>query len=217
MKKIMFNDKYGLTQAVLDGRKSMTRRIVNYPSKFRGINVAGYYVCKRPSRELTEVCMYDEDERMIDEGQLLPKYKDGEVIAIAQNYEYIFKEDSRRMKEGKHLMNLPVKNVCDAPGWGNKMFVQAELMPHHIKITNINCERLQDISDEDCLKEGLIKYTKDGKVFKYDLTDKFEMFSWSNMKRTPREAFAALINKISGKGTWESNPFVWVYEFELID
>lgn len=29
MKKIMFNDKYGLTQAVLDGRKTQTRRIVN--------------------------------------------------------------------------------------------------------------------------------------------------------------------------------------------
>lgn len=34
---------------------------------------------------------------------------------------------------------------------------------------------------------------------------------------TPREAFAALIDKVSGKGTWESNPYVFVYEFELID
>lgn len=34
---------------------------------------------------------------------------------------------------------------------------------------------------------------------------------------TPREAFAALIGKVSGKGTWENNPLVWVYEFELVD
>lgn len=33
---------------------------------------------------------------------------------------------------------------------------------------------------------------------------------------TPREAFAALIDKVSGKGTWESNPYVWAYEFELM-
>lgn len=33
---------------------------------------------------------------------------------------------------------------------------------------------------------------------------------------TPREAYAALIDKISGKGTWESNPWVIVYDFELI-
>lgn len=31
-----------------------------------------------------------------------------------------------------------------------------------------------------------------------------------------REAYAALIDKISGKGAWESNPFVFVYDFELV-
>ena len=77
-------------------------------------------------------------------------------------------------------------------------------------------QRLQNISDEYCLKEGIIKYTKDRTVFKYDLSDGFEMFSWKDMKRSPREAYAALIDKVSGKGTWESNPYVWVYEFELV-
>ena len=37
MKKIMFNDRYGLTQAVLERKKTMTRRIVNYPKKFKGV------------------------------------------------------------------------------------------------------------------------------------------------------------------------------------
>lgn len=71
MKKIMFNDKYHLTQAVLNGTKTMTRREIIYPSKFRGENVAGYFVCRRPSGEIVEVCMYDEDERMIDGGHTL--------------------------------------------------------------------------------------------------------------------------------------------------
>lgn len=30
-------------------------------------------------------------------------------------------------------------------------------------------------------------------------------------------AYSALIDKISGKGTWDANPFVFVYEFELVD
>lgn len=34
---------------------------------------------------------------------------------------------------------------------------------------------------------------------------------------TPREAFAALIDSISGKGTFNSNPYVFAYEFELVD
>lgn len=215
MKKIMFNDKYGLTQAVLNGRKTMTRRIVTYPLKFRGVNVAGYFVCKRPSGEVTEICMYDEDERMIDGGQILPKYKVGEVVAIAQSYKDLGYDPDSLDRDPK---DLGIRGFMKhSAGWNNKMFVSAAACKKHIRITGVKCERLQDISEADCLKEGIIKYTKDGTVFKYDLSDRFEMFSWQDMKRSPREAFSALIDKVSGKGAWECNPFVWAYEFELID
>ena len=211
MQKIMFSDEYGLTQAVLDGLKTMTRRIVTYPLKFRGVNVAGYFVCKRPSGEVTEICMYDEDERMIDGGQILPKYKVGEVVAIAQSY-----KDCGNMPDfGLDEDGYPI--MPKRSGFFNKMLVKADLMPHHIRITEVKVERLQDISEADCLKEGIIKYTKDGTVFKYDLSDRFEMFSWQDMKRSPREAFSALIDKVSGKGMFASNPYVFAYEFELID
>lgn len=211
MQKIMFSDEYGLTQAVLDGLKTMTRRIVTYPLKFRGVNVAGYFVCKRPSGEVTEICMYDEDERMIDGGQILPKYKVGEIVAIAQSY-----KDCGNMPDfGLDEDGYPI--MPKRSGFFNKMFVKADLMPHHIRITEVKVERLQDISEADCLKEGIIKYTKDGTVFKYDLSDRFEMFSWQDMKRSPREAFSALIDKVSGKGMFASNPYVFAYEFELID
>lgn len=215
MQKIMFSDEYGLTQAVLDGLKTMTRRIVTYPLKFRGVNVAGYFVCKRPSGEVTEICMYDEDERMIDGGQILPKYKVGEVVAIAQSYKDLGYDPDSLDRDPK---DLGIRGFMKhSAGWNNKMFVSAAACKKHIRITGVKCERLQDISEADCLKEGIIKYTKDGTVFKYDLSDRFEMFSWQDMKRSPREAFSALIDKVSGKGTWECNPFVWAYEFKLID
>lgn len=87
MRKIMFNDKYGLTHAVLEGRKTQTRRVITYPKTFHGKDVCGYYVCRRATdRAITEVCMYDENESFIDEGQILPKYKVGEVVAVAQSY-----------------------------------------------------------------------------------------------------------------------------------
>ena len=215
MKKIMFNDKFSLTQAVLEGRKTMTRRIVTYPLKFRGVNVAGYFVCKRPSGEVTEICMYDEDERMIDGGQILPKYKVGEVVAIAQSYRDLGYDPDSLDRDPK---DLGIRGFMKhSAGWNNKMFVSAAACKKHIRITGVKCERLQDISEADCLKEGIIKYTKDGTVFKYDLSDRFEMFSWQDMKRSPREAFSALIDKVSGKGMFASNPYVFVYEFKLID
>lgn len=81
MKKIMFNDRYGLTQAVLEGRKTQTRRIITHPKTFHGKDVCGFYVYKRATDGVaTEVCMYDEDEIPINEGQILPKYKVGEVV-----------------------------------------------------------------------------------------------------------------------------------------
>lgn len=215
MKKIMFNDKFHLTKAVLNGRKTMTRRIISYPSKFRGENVAGYFVCRSPSGGIVEVCLHDEDERMIDGGQILPKYKVGEVVAIAQSYKDLGYDPDSLDRDPK---DLGIRGFMKhSAGWNNKMFVSAAACKKHIRITGVKCERLQDISEADCLKEGIIKYTKDGTVFKYDLSDRFEMFSWQDMKRSPREAFSALIDKVSGKGAWECNPFVWAYEFELID
>lgn len=215
MKKIMFNDKYHLTQAVLNGTKTMTRRIISYPSKFRGENVAGYFVCRRPSGEIVEVCLHDEDERMIDGGQILPKYKVGEVVAIAQSYKDLGYDPDSLDRDPK---DLGIRGFMKhSAGWNNKMFVSAAACKKHIRITGVKCERLQDISEADCLKEGIIKYTKDGTVFKYDLSDRFEMFSWQDMKRSPREAFSALIDKVSGKGMFASNPYVFVYEFKLID
>lgn len=210
MNKIMFNDKYGLTQAVLDGRKTMTRREVTYPSKFRGEKVAGYYICRRLSGEVTEICMHDEDERMIDGGQILPKYQVGDVVAIAQSYKDLGYDSDALDRDSDLKIHGLIK---DSAGWNNKMFVRASACKKHIKITGVRCERLQDISEEDCLKEGIMDYG-----LEYDdYGDPQYGYKGSQMFINPIDAFRSLIDKVSGKGTWVRNPFVWVYEFELIN
>ena len=101
------------------------------------------------------------------------------------------------------------------PGWGNKMFVKADLMPHHIEITNIKIERLQDISDGDCLKEGIIHaYTDNDGIKIYHTPHTKRGFLSTDIAQ---QAFAVLIDKVSGKCTWERNPFVFAYEFKLVD
>ena len=97
-------------------------------------------------------------------------------------------------------------------GWDNKMFVKADLMPHKIRITNINAEKLQDISDEGCMCEGVMWDYDDYPIMSrkvYFIND-YEAFL------SPRLAFAALINRICGKSTWELNPYVFAYSFELV-
>ncbi len=221
----MFNDKYGLTQAVLDGRKTMTRRIIKCPRTFRGEWVAGFNIHRSPSDKkiVGFPCMYDADEREFDMGDILPKYELGEVVAIAQSYMDV----DRFHRKGKNAAYLEyldsiLPELKLYPGWGNKMFVKADLMPHHIKITGIKVERLQDISDEDCLKEGIVRQEvisdESPLIYAYDafLNGENGYFA-SQWFKSPKEAFAVLIDKVSGKGTWESNPFVFVYEFVLFD
>ena len=218
-KKIMFNDKYSLTQAVLEGRKTMTRRVCKYDRPNETYDIVF------PVFEPND---YDNDGNIVsplnyafgwkyDKGDFtgwnIPKYKVGEVVAIAQSYESLGMNPEIALDD-KDGIGFYTKTKF-APGWKNKMFVRADLMPHHIRITNIKIERLQDISDKDCLKEGIYKgqcgsadtHFMDAYYYKGDIQPYC----------TPREAFASLIDCVSGKGTFKSNPYVFVYEFELID
>lgn len=197
----MFNDRYGLTDAVIEGRKTMTRRLVsdrlweiwtNYDdfcnSVIGGIARGGTSV----SREYYHECDFFKDKC---------RYKVGEVVAVAQCYNDVVREFT---------------DLAFVPGSTNKMFVRADLMPHQIRITGIRCERLQDISDEDCMKEGVVDVT----YFKTGGRP-YELFAlpgheYEETFNTPKQAFTALIDKVSGRGTWDLNPWVMVYEFELV-
>ncbi len=200
MKKILFNDKLGLTQAVLDGRKTMTRRIVALES-----TLAITWDCE------TEI---DRDIAIKNYivGNIKNRYEVGEVVAIAQCYMDI-DQFHRNGKNAAYLELLPGLKLY--PGWGNKMFVRSDLMPHHIRITDIKVERLNGISDTDCLREGIVKGQCGSKEIHF--MDAYYLPVSYQPYCTPQEAFSVLIDKISGRGTWESNPYVWVYEFELVD
>ena len=197
MKKIMFNDKYGLTRAVLEGRKTQTRRIA-YTGNATIIDCG---ICVEP-KNIGRATLF----RGIDE-IAHSRYCIGEEVAVAQSYKDIHAEILRVD------VNLELKQeLLNSKGYTNKMFVRADKMLHRIRITDIRAERLQDISEEDCLAEGIWEAHNIGlKGVTYWYT------SLANSPyRTAKKAYAALIDKISGKGTWASNPYVFVYEFELI-
>lgn len=220
MKKIMFSDRYGLTEAVLSGRKTITRHIVKCPRRFKGCEDTCLEFHKRPNSDTWYDCVVcDADGHEL--GQLPLPFEVGDVVAVAQSYKRIY--DAMEERDGNCKANEWWCELCDlrigdglgpavTPGYRNKMFVRADLMPHRIQITDLWFERLQDISDEDCLKEGVEKW-----MDCYIVSGIMERGGKSNVCfDTPREAFAALIDRISGRGTWQSNPWDVAYEFELI-
>ena len=163
MKGIMFNTKYGLEQAVLNGTKTRTWRA---------------------------------DKK--------PRYEVGEVIAIKQRYSDL--DETWRVAKGIFYGDCYLCTEYQA-GWNNKMFVKNELMPHKIKITKVTPCKLQDVTEEECLREGIYVFIE--RIFNFDNSG----LPWYD---TAKEAFAGLINKLNGKGYWESNPDGYAYEFELV-
>lgn len=213
-KKIMFNDNYCLTKAVLDGTKTMTRR------KFTltlDKNVDGKLIRVYPSK-----VFFDNGKWLFDyEGRIYnlpkenyPRYGVGEVVAIAQSYKELYSHDDVRVKFN------PFFDMTESAGWNNKLFVESQYMKHHIKITDVKVERLQDISDDDIMREGIRKeFFADGCMFCYS---KAYMRNGNRYvepiyNTTPMRAFASLMYKIIGGHMWESNPWVVAYSFELVD
>lgn len=188
MQKIMFNDRYGLTNAVIEGRKTMTRRLI--PDEFFGLTW--------DTRGNTLVYENEYGDFIDVRHSKYTRYKLGEVVAVSQCYNDVVQEFT---------------DLAFVPGSTNKMFVRADLMPHQIRITGIRCERLQDISDEDCVKEG-VRVGSQALEYPYYFIDT-KQFLICDYK-SPRRAFAALIDKVSGRGTWDRNPWVVAYEFELV-
>ncbi len=182
-----------------------------------------------------------------------PKYQIGEKVAIAQSYATLLCELGVMFKR-TDSGSVPVKvqdNVDFTKGdfiidstkipkqyeavaiqairnkteiIDNKMFVRADLMPHVIEITDIKAERLLDISDEDCLREGIFYYKQPQLHHEYDRYAPWPpyvkpyKYDCDNLKYfcTPRAAFAALIDRLNGRGTWERNKWQFAYTFKLI-
>lgn len=77
-----------------------------------------------------------------------------------------------------------------------------------LEITGIRVERLQDISEEDAIAEGLLKFPhKDDVAYGFMADDKHGYGS-------PRGAYHALWESINSAGSWADNPWVWVIEFK---
>lgn len=223
MKKIMFNEHFGLQQSVLDGTKDMTRRICTL-------------TLHRKLENGTMEAIEPDDMFIASDGTALfqlgrngyrvpkenqPAYKVGEEIAIAQPYKQccdIYQKQWESCNDPSSWRTPDAilgDSVQETAGWTNKMFVKAEYMPHAIRIKSIKAERLQSISEADIMREGI----HEGEFM--NTWDKYYFDEWGDVPnhitfKTPRLAFQSLIDKVCKRGTWKRNPWVYAYEFELL-
>lgn len=211
MKGICFKEP--LFHLTVQGIKTQTRRIVQTPKNAVGIQVqtraidGAFWGCFALNENEGTINPKTEQEWVIN-----PRYKVGETVYLKEPY-FLLPDDGMMLpvyKYGNDQSEL--WEGMDEFKWENKLFMPEKYARHFIKITAVRAERLQGISDEDCIKEGISQGVYCGCTFwGVKLTDG----TYTSYSGSPREAYKMLIEKINGSGTWENNPWVWVYDYDL--
>lgn len=212
MKKIMFNDKYGLTDAVLKGSKTQTRRIIT-TDIYNLIDFKAYF-----DGEVD--CAGEFENGWVDWRWVMP-YRLGEEIAIAMSYEDVIASTDIAVDKWIEMVEQAHggKDYRLIAGTDNKMFVKAELMPYRIKITDMWMHRLKEISDEDIMQEGIFTIPAETSTHVNGYGYTFDNWCYRGVRcssDTPIGAYKALFDKVTRRGTFDSNPMVVAYKYELI-
>lgn len=212
MQKIMFNDAVSLTEATLRGIKTTTRRDELNREEQETLNEKEQLGFK-PQIIDNHIVVVNSFGNVVFKKKT--RYKVGEIVAVAQSYKDAGYKRGTYRDEDKYI---PIFMANEEPisvataGWSNKMYVKPEYMPERVRMTGLWIERLQDISDEDIRREGIVlKCVIKSKPYGIYLGKRM-----IPLGSTPRDAYAALIDRVSGKGTWERNPYVVVYDYELV-
>ena len=231
--------------AILEGRKSQTRRIVSPQPVAQG---AVETFCKAGPGSVDAKDLTAADIEMDQLFQRCPYGQPGDILWVREeHYRYghwVEKEGGFTPTGRQKWMFVPLTDevLYEAPesfrkgmhnkdphtaAWHKRL---ARFMPRHaarifLQVTDRNVERLQDITEQDAKAEGLACLTKDGGItYKYGIPDTDGLpgndnygWHWHEWEVDPRKAFRRLWEKINGPDSWEANPWDWVVSFKRIE
>ena len=190
-----------MVKAILEGRKTQTRRevkeAIGWDQSFRVVPIKEEHKDGIQRYEMRSGTLYSLPWFKCPYGQV------GDVLYVREtwqhtrelninpedeNYGYVYKADDQPWK--------------DIEGWKWKpsLFMPKEAARIFLRIKLIRVERLQDISENDAVAEGI----------------DFVEFEDESIVSFPVNAYANLWDSINGNGSWKNNPWVWVIEFEMI-
>jgi hypothetical protein len=207
-----------MVRAVLDGRKTQTRRLLAPGDHTLSPNVLD--LCRYGKagdrlwgRETWQYADWTED------GYPWVRYRaDGTKVCIDRD---IPEEWSERLTDIWANLSDPANYEIDQRA-ADRRWRPAIHMPRWacrivLEVVAVRVERLQDITEADARAEGAV-FRDFGKNRWGNQLDGWSMEpesapSWEHCLGSARFAFANLINKINGEKTWRENPWVWVVEF----
>ena len=193
-KPILFNTN--MVQALLDGRKTQTRRVIKFPHNDTdgdipercAINLDGKY------------CFYLADAQA-PMWRIKPRYQPGDILYVRETWNNLWHYEDGRVFVYK------ADDIEPAPvgKWRPSIHMPYEAARIFLRVTDVRAERLQDITEKDAKKEGMLRGEED-----YDC-ELAKVFPTASIA-----AFSRLWDSLNAKRgfAWDSNPWVFVYEFE---
>lgn len=185
-KPILFSGD--MVEAINNGTKTQTRRT------FKTYNKGGMKL----------------EAHQIEPGEaqfFSPYGKIGDVLWVRETFVYRSKHDRYYYRA-----DYPDFEPYSHNGWKPSIFMPKAACRIFLKITNIRLERLQSISEDDCIKEGVKE------IHPYPFVARWKNYMIDeDLMRSPYLSFQSLWVKINGKESWNENPWLWVVEFEQID
>lgn len=187
---IIFNGE--MVRAILDGRKTQTRRIVKNVMLDNGIWL------KKPTKTRSGTTTHVLDA---PKHNLCPLGKIGDRLYVREAFKAGVCTESTIAYKATHKPSDLEEGWYEEIKWTPSIHMPRRYSRITLEITDVRVERLNDISNDDAKSEGCW-YGRGGGV--------------PDKAITPSDQFPTLWEEIYGDGSWSSNPWVWVIEFKRI-
>nr|DAY87941.1 MAG TPA: ASCH domain protein [Caudoviricetes sp.] len=197
VKQILFNTE--MVRAILDGRKTCTRRVIK-PQPYGKCTYPLGFVTDSTEKKEVGCFGFGVDECGGSIQYAKPSYQPGDILYVRETWKnapngYYYYEDWQR------------NDIADVTKWKPSIHMPKEAARIWLEVTNVRVERLQDITIENALKEGVDKYIRlNGELDENSIITSFIGIWNSTVKKSDLDFYG-----------WDANPYVWVIEFEVCD
>ena len=223
-KQILFNTQ--MVQAILDGKKTTTRRIIKRTPSNDCPSGYGFWKEFNDSDKRFYIKDYTHSPLWWTQEEYIKKfsrYQVGDTLYVREKF---FKGDILNSNEDivdRDIVLYAADELREdldpaEMKWKPSIHMPKKLARIFLKVLDIGIERLSTMEHEDFLSEGIREYTKDNEVLKYAVKNQY---TWKDMPRNSKDPFVSLWDSTLTKEqiemySWAADPWVWVIKFEII-
>ena len=206
IKPILFNTE--MVRAIMDGRKSCTRRMVKPQPNEKHTYPLGFVTDSTEKKEVG--CFgFGINEYSGSIQYTKPQYQPGDILYVRETWGHpiSLNSDKQYVFRADKIAESGFKN--DSHIWHPSIRMPKEAARIWLKVTDVRVERLQDVTEDGAKAEGAI----DNRGFIHSPENEYDRI------HTAREHFIKIWNSTIKKSDldrygWDANPYVWVIEFE---